>query len=133
MSISRTVRSTLLGVIVVASPMGAEALTVGRCNMLVDGVYKPVLVVENDGQKTIHEIGEDGLTRRIVFNANAALAWAVEKYGADAATSSSSNSCHDFSDTDIIVRPDTGGEGGYEGYGGEGNDSMGGGYEQDPA
>ena len=86
MHLTRSVRSTILGIVVVVSPFGAEALTVGRCTQLVDGVFKPILMVENNGQKTIHRIGEDGLTRTIVFNTDAAIAWAAERYGAEQAS-----------------------------------------------
>lgn len=87
------VRSTILGVVIVMGPVGAEALTVGRCNHLIDGVYKPVLVVKNNDSKTIYQIGENGLTRSVVFNDEAALAWASEKYGSPLAAVQYDDSC----------------------------------------
>lgn len=86
-----TIRAAVLGVMLVASPMGAQALTVTRCNVLIDGTYRPVLVVEHDGGKTTHQIGEDGLTRRIVFNPDAALQWAEAQYGASGTVSTDCN------------------------------------------
>ena len=77
-------RSFTLGVLLVSTSYGASALTVERCNQLSDGVYRPVLIVEHDGVRTVHAMGEDGLTRSILFNPAAALAWAQERYGADA-------------------------------------------------
>ncbi len=82
-----------MGVLLIATTSGAQALTVTRCNVLVDGTYKPVLVVEDNGTQTVHQIGEDGLTRRVLFDADAALQWAVQKYGADAASSSYGGTC----------------------------------------
>ncbi|MFN6924024.1 MAG: hypothetical protein ACK4P8_00065 [Tabrizicola sp.] len=82
-------RSFTIGVLLVSTSYGASALTVERCNQLSDGVYRPVLIVEHDGVRTVHAMGEDGLTRSILFNPAAALAWAQERYGADATVPSS--------------------------------------------
>lgn len=89
----RIIQAAAVGVLLIATTTGAQALTVTRCNVLIDGTYKPVLVVEDNGTKTVHQIGEDGLTRRVLFDADAALQWAVQKYGADAASSSYGGSC----------------------------------------
>jgi hypothetical protein len=86
-------RAFSVGVLVVSTSYGASALTVTRCNMLSDGVYRPVLVIESGGSTTVHPMGEDGLTRSILFNPAAALAWAKERYGADASVVSQSLSC----------------------------------------
>ncbi|WP_103256091.1 hypothetical protein [Tabrizicola aquatica] len=75
-------RSFLVGVLVLSTAYGASALTVKRTNQLIDGTYVPVLVVRHDGQTFVHQIGEDGLTRAILFNRAKALAWAKAKYGA---------------------------------------------------
>lgn len=77
-------RSFLVGVLVLSTAYGASALTVKRTNKLIDGTYMPVLVVKHGGQTFIHQIGEDGLTRSIVFNRAKALAWARAKYGINA-------------------------------------------------
>ncbi len=93
-SSSKTIiQAAAVGVLLIATTSGAQALTVTRCNVLVDGTYKPVLVVEDNGTQTVHQIGEDGLTRRVLFDADAALQWAVQKYGADAASSSYGGTC----------------------------------------
>lgn len=92
-STPRLIRAAAVGVLLIATTSGAQALTVTRCNQLIDGVYKPVLIVENDGETMVHQIGDDGLTRRVLFDADAALQWAVQKYGADAATSSHDGTC----------------------------------------
>lgn len=77
-------RSFAVGILIVSTGQGASAMTVTRCNALSDGVYRPVLIVEHDGTRTVHAMGEDGLTRSIIFNPEAALAWAQDRYGADA-------------------------------------------------
>lgn len=122
-------RIATLGVVLISTSVGANALTVGRCSVLVDGVYIPVLVVENDGQKTVHQIGEDGLTRRIVFNVNAALDWATQVYGVDEQSVSYSDKCHTSieppSPAGEAPPPDDGG--GNDTVDGGGNDSVGGG------
>jgi hypothetical protein len=93
-SSSKTIiQAAAVGVLLIATTTGAQALTVTRCNLLIDGVYKPVLVVNDNGTQTVHEIGEDGLTRRVLFDSDAALQWAIQKYGADAASSSYGGTC----------------------------------------
>jgi hypothetical protein len=77
-------RSFLVGMLIVSSAQGASALTVTRCNQLDDGVFRPVLVVELDGERFVHGMDDDGLTRSILFNPADALAWAKARYGADA-------------------------------------------------
>lgn len=75
----------LIGVIVLAGAHSAKAITVSRCNALLDGVYRPVLVVQpTHGEKTIYHIGDEGLTRQIIFNEAAALAWVKQRFGEDA-------------------------------------------------
>lgn len=74
--------SALVGIMLVSTTLGADAYTVSRCNALMDGVYRPVLLVEVNGERSVHRIGEDGLTRSIVFNPGKALEWAGAKYGA---------------------------------------------------
>jgi hypothetical protein len=77
-------RSFAVGLLIVSTAHGASALTVTRCNQLDDGVFRPVLIVEHDGQTYVHSMGEDGLTRSTLFNPGEALAWAKARYGADA-------------------------------------------------
>ena len=74
-------RGALVGVILVSTTLGANALTIARCNVLEEGVYRPALLVETNGETVVHRIGEDGLTRSTVFDEDAALAWAAAKYG----------------------------------------------------
>lgn len=74
-------RGALVGVILVSTTLGADALTVARCNVLEDGVYRPALLVETNGDAVVHRIGADGLTRGMVFDEDAALAWAAAHYG----------------------------------------------------
>jgi hypothetical protein len=76
-------RTAVAGMFLISTAMGAQAATVSRCNVLLDGVYRPVLLVVANGEKTVHHIGENGLTRSIVFNPDAALQWAAAAYGAD--------------------------------------------------
>lgn len=74
-------QGALIGVILVSTTVGANALTVARCNVLQDGSFRPALVVEGNGEKTIHLVGEDGLNRTVLFNESKALAWASKRYG----------------------------------------------------
>jgi hypothetical protein len=77
-------RTFLVGVLIVSTAYGASALTVKRSNVLIDGTYVPVLIVRDNGETYIHRVGEDGLTRTILFDRNKSLDWARAKYGADA-------------------------------------------------
>lgn len=74
-------RGALVGVILVSTTLGANALTIARCNVLEEGVYRPALLVEANGETVVHRIGDDGLTRSAVFDEEAALAWAAAFYG----------------------------------------------------
>ncbi len=76
-------RLALIGVLALGAGGAAQAATVGRCNLLIDGVYTPVLEVTTGTGRSIHRIGSDGLTRSILFDAGKALAWAAALYGAD--------------------------------------------------
>ena len=77
-------RSVLVVVLVLAGSAGAQALTVTRCNVMKDGVFRPALIVDQGGQKTVFHIGEDGLTRSTIFDAGKAVAWAEAKFGVEA-------------------------------------------------
>lgn len=80
-------RSALVGVVLVSTSLGANAYSISRCNALLDGVYRPALLVEVNGEAHVHHMGDDGLTRSIVFNADKALQWAVSRYGGSASWS----------------------------------------------
>ena len=102
-------QGALIGVILVSSTVGAHALTVARCNVKHDGAFRPALVVDGNGEKTIHHIGEDGLTRSAVFNEAKALAWASKRYGSEIAW-------------DAAACQGAGGSGGGSGSGGDDDD-----------
>lgn len=76
-------RSVILGAVVFGAGSAASAMTVTRCNKLINGVFRTVIIVNHDGEKTVYPLGEDGLTRRIAYDARAAIAWASQKYGVD--------------------------------------------------
>lgn len=95
-----TIRAAFVGVLLVTSPLGAQAWTVSRCNQLSDGVYRPVLVVQHDGTTTVHHLGEDGLTRSILFDPKAALSWAEARYGAEGVTGTACGHAPDGGDDD---------------------------------
>lgn len=84
-------RSFLVGVLILSTAYGASALTVKRTNKLIDGVYVPVLLVRHNGETFVHQMGEDGLTRAIIFNRQRALDWARARYGAEATMESDSS------------------------------------------
>jgi hypothetical protein len=94
---------TVLGAVLVSGTLSASAMTVGRCNALVDGVYVPVLVVRNGDEETIHQIGSDGLTRRIVFDVDAALTWAAALLGVS--DINYSDECHKPGGEDVAAPP----------------------------
>lgn len=89
-------RTFAVGVLLLSTAYGASALTVKRTNKEVDGVFVPVLVVKIGDDSFVHQIGDDGLTRAILFNRKKALAWAREKYGAEIAEAAEDSSCRDY-------------------------------------
>lgn len=89
-------RSVLIGGVLVATALGAEAATVSRCNVLVDGTFVPSLMVEINGSSEIIQIGERGLTRTIVFDADRAIAWAMAQINGNASWVAGSSCGDDF-------------------------------------
>ncbi len=118
-------RSVLLGAVVVGAGSAASAATVTRCNKLIDGAFRTVIIVSHNGEQTVHALGEDGLTRSIAYDANAAVAWASTKLGvADVAF----GNCAPDIGRDFDLVADAGGDddGGYDnGYDGDGYDGDG--------
>lgn len=105
-------RTFMVGVLILSTAYGASALTVQRKNVLVDGTYTPALVVKHNGETIVHLIGEDGLTRSILFNRQKALAWVQAKYGAEALDVTQSGTGGGDGGTGISVAFDDGGDGG---------------------
>jgi hypothetical protein len=105
-------KSVVLGLIVGVSAGAAAANTVEvtRCNILDSGTYVPVLVIDQDGSKSVFRIGQDGLTRQIVFNSEAALAWAGAKLGVTDITYRDCSATRDNSALLAVVVPDLDGE-----------------------
>lgn len=77
-------RSVLVGVALVTTSLGACTMTISRCTLDENGSSTPVLLVDKDGQTIMHRVGDDGLSRQILFDEAATLAWVKAKYGADA-------------------------------------------------
>jgi hypothetical protein len=129
-----------LGALLAAVPSGANALSVGRCNALIDGVYRPVLVVQDGETRSLHPVGDDGLTRSIVFNPVAAMDWAAQNFGADPASVSYADACHvqlagkgdGRSDAPVVTADpvDVDDEDDGDDYGGGGDDSPAGGADE---
>ena len=111
-SILSVKRGALVGVVLVSTALGADAMTVARCKVMSDGIYRPALVVEANGETTVHLIGEDGLTRQTVFNRKAALAWAAEHYGGSFSWLPGS-SCDTMDIPAVVEEQDHGDPGGY--------------------
>lgn len=74
-------RSVLVGGILISTTLGAEAATVSRCSTTVNGEGVPALLVEVNGTVRVHKMGENGLTRSIIFSPDRAVAWAKAQYG----------------------------------------------------
>jgi hypothetical protein len=61
-----------VGVMSFASPQGVEAQSIERTNIQVNGVFVPGFIVIIDGVRTIHLLGENGLTREALHDPEAA-------------------------------------------------------------
>ncbi len=78
MAVAATIlhRSILIGGVLIATTLGAEAATVSRCSVLDGDTYVPTLMIEINGDQELFRIGERGLTRSILFDAQKAISWA---------------------------------------------------------
>lgn len=62
--------------LLLASPVAAADFAVLQCNLRVGGSsWAPGLRVVFPGERIDHPPGEDGLTRRIAYDADRAIAW----------------------------------------------------------
>lgn len=83
----------------------AEAMTVGRCNMRDGNGFRPVLLITDNGQTTVLRPGDDGLTRRILFDPEATVAWAAAAYGIAPGAVHYSDLCHAEGHGEAIAHP----------------------------
>jgi hypothetical protein len=75
-------QAALISALVATCATGAQALTVTRCNVNVEGVFRPALKIKGETETSTVVIGQNGLTRRIIFNQDALEAWVEERFGA---------------------------------------------------
>jgi len=77
MTIRTTIGATLLaGLMMLATPATAERAVVTACNHLEDGArFLPGLRITHAGTTHYVKLGEDGLTRSIIYNRQAAIRW----------------------------------------------------------
>lgn len=61
--------------------MNAQPIKVLRCNVLSDGVFRPALIIRGEGKDEIFTVGEQNLSRRAIFNRDAALAFVARVKG----------------------------------------------------
>jgi hypothetical protein len=73
--------AAFVGAMSVTSPQGAEAQTMERTNIQVNGVFVPGFIVIIDGVRTIHLLGENGLTREALNDPEAAAAFIGSELG----------------------------------------------------
>ena len=91
----------------------ADSTYVSRCNYTEGARYLPGLWITRDGATRLIKVGEEGLTRRILFNNTMAMDFARAQIGADAGAAqiSMTNSCSSSSysyaaEEDVIVAAD---------------------------
>lgn len=65
-----------LGAISLCAACDVPTLFVTRCNVLSDGAFRPALIVQNGGKRSVFNIGDAGVTRRIAQDNDAAAEWA---------------------------------------------------------
>jgi hypothetical protein len=70
-----------------AAAASAGSYDVFRSSTLENGVYVPALVVIADENRTVFKLGENGLTRDIVFNAEKSASFARENIALPASLS----------------------------------------------
>jgi hypothetical protein len=73
--------AAFVGAMSVTSPQGAEAQTMERTNIQVNGVFVPGFIVIIDGVRTIHLLGENGLTREALHDPEAAAEFIGSELG----------------------------------------------------
>lgn len=117
-------RGALIGTLLVSTTLGADAYTVTRCKVVINGIVQSVLLVEVGGEVKVHRLGEEGLTRRIAFNPGRALDWAAAKYGASSAWTTGT-SCEQAANWQQAGRYAREGEAGAGSGGGGGGGYMG--------
>ena len=88
----------------------ADTTNVSRCNYTDGGGYLPGLWITRDGATRLIKVGEEGLTRRILFDNTMAMDFARTQIGGDAGAGqiSMTNSCSSASysyaaEDDVIV------------------------------
>ena len=91
----------------------ADSTYVSRCNYTEGARYLPGLWITRGGVTRLIKVGEEGLTRRILFNNTMAMDFARAQIGADAGAAqiSMTNSCSSSSysyaaEEDVIVAAD---------------------------
>ena len=73
----------LVGTVLLSAslPLNAQPIKVLRCNVLSDGVFRPALIIRGEGKDEIFTVGEQNLSRRAIFNRDAALAFVARVKG----------------------------------------------------
>lgn len=77
-------RIVLIGAVHALTASAALAWTIERKSIRIEASFVPVLIAVDGETEVIHRVGEDGLTRRIMYDERQALAWAKGLYGPDA-------------------------------------------------
>ena len=95
MKITGLVTIATLSVTMAAGAAFAETTSVSRCNTLEGATQVPALWITKDGVTKLTKIGENGLTRRIMFDDQLAMDFVRAQMGSSAGSShvSFTNSC----------------------------------------
>ena len=95
MKITGLVTIATLSVTMAAGAAFAETTSVSRCNTTEGATQVPALWITKDGVTKLTKIGENGLTRRIMFDDQLAMDFVREQMGSSAGSShvSFTNSC----------------------------------------
>lgn len=59
----------------------AQSVQISRCNVLSGGSFVPALIVSTNGQRQVFGLGDNGLTRRMIFNEGLARAFVITTLG----------------------------------------------------
>ena len=95
MKITGLVSIATLSVTLAAGAVYAESTSVSRCNSGQGAEFKPSLWITQNGVSRLVKVGEEGLTRRIVFDDQLAIAYVRAQNGGGAGSShvSMTNAC----------------------------------------
>ncbi len=103
--IDRVAVAAFISLVSLSQSVDAQSLNLTRCNTKDGSTYVPALLIYSNGARHVFKIGDNGLTRKVMYDAAEAKAFIAQELGLPMDQLSYTDCSAGLDSPDIILAP----------------------------